>query len=107
MPDPIQFPGIPSLDALERGREVQRESTQGAGTADGESFADLLGGAIQGVDGAMKESDQLTADFVAGETENVHDVMIAMQRSQVSFQMMVEIRNKILDAYNEISRMQI
>lgn len=107
MTDPIQFPGLPSLDMLERGQLSQVETPQETGEVDGDSFAEMLGGAIQSVDETMKESDQVTADFVAGKTENVHDVMIAMQRSQVSFQMMVEIRNKVLDAYHEISRMQI
>ncbi|MEX1213287.1 MAG: flagellar hook-basal body complex protein FliE [Balneolaceae bacterium] len=106
MADPIQFPALPSLESLERGRLSPTEAPQATGDQD-ESFSDMLSGAIRSVDETMKESDQATADFVAGKTENVHDVMIAMQRSQVSFQMMVEIRNKVLDAYHEISRMQI
>lgn len=73
----------------------------------GESFAELLGKAVGGVDQAMKESGQQIEDFVAGNTDNVHDVMISMQRAQLSFQMMVEIRNKAIEAYHEISRMQI
>jgi flagellar hook-basal body complex protein FliE len=72
-----------------------------------ESFGELLSRAVNGVDDAMKESDQNVQDFVAGKTENVHDVMISMQRAQLSFQMMVEVRNKAIEAYHEISRMQI
>lgn len=71
------------------------------------SFADMLADAVNSVDKAMKESDQGVQDFVAGKTENVHDVMISMQRAQISFQLMVEVRNKVVETYQEISRMPI
>lgn len=72
-----------------------------------ESFADMLTNAINGVDQNMKTSESSIQNFVAGNTDNVHDVMINMQRAQLSFQMMVEVRNKAIETYNEISRMQI
>ncbi len=71
------------------------------------SFADLLTRAVGSVDQAMKVSDQNIENFIAGKTDNVHDVMIGMQKAQISFQMMVEIRNKAIETYQEISRMQI
>jgi flagellar hook-basal body complex protein FliE len=71
------------------------------------SFADMLTDAIQGVDNTMKASEQSMQDYVAGKTENVHDVMISMQKAQLSFQLMIEVRNKAIETYNEISRMQI
>lgn len=42
-----------------------------------------------------------------GKAENVHDVMIAMERAKVSFDMMVQIRNRVVETYQEISRMPI
>lgn len=74
---------------------------------DGETFTEMLSKAVQGVDATMKDSEQKIQDFVSGKTENVHDVMISMQRAQISFQLMVEIRNKAIETYHEISRMQI
>jgi len=67
----------------------------------------MLTNAVGGVDQTMKESEQAIQSFIAGETDNVHDVMISMQKAQLSFQMMVEVRNKAIETYNEISRMQI
>lgn len=84
----------------ERGGRLQPQQS-------GESFSDMLIRAVGSVDQTMKESDQNVQDFVAGKTDNVHDVMISMQRAQLSFQMMVEVRNKAIEAYHEISRMQI
>ena len=73
----------------------------------GESFANFLGDAIQSVDSSMKSSEAKVQDFVTGKTDNMHDVMISMQQSQLSFQMMVEIRNKVIETYQELSRMQV
>jgi flagellar hook-basal body complex protein FliE len=103
MPGPIEFSTISQINGMEppaRQREIRSEQS-------GQSFADMLSDAVNGVDASMKESDQKVQDFIAGETDNVHDVMISMQRAQMSFQMMVEIRNKAVETYQEISRMQI
>ena len=71
------------------------------------SFGDMLSNAIRSVDDSMKASEQGVQDFVSGQGENIHDVMISMQQAQLSFQMMVEVRNKLVDTYKELSRMQI
>jgi flagellar hook-basal body complex protein FliE len=81
-------------------REIQTEGGD-------QSFADVLSNAINGVDETMKASNEKVQQFIAGETDNVHDVMISMQRAQLSFEMMVEVRNKAIEAYQEVSRMQI
>lgn len=99
---PEELRGIGGVDG---GTGMGTRQLQHIGT--GESFAELLGKAVGSVDNAMKESDQQIENFIAGKTDNVHDVMISMQRAQLSFQMMVEIRNKAIEAYHEISRMQI
>ena len=71
------------------------------------SFGDMLTNAIQNVDESMKASEQSVQNYISGKTDNIHEVMISMQQSQLSFQMMVEIRNKLVDTYQELSRMQI
>ena len=97
------------LRALQQAGEVQlgpqRQELRTPETKD--SFADMLTRAVGSVDQTMKTSEQSMQDFAAGKTENVHEVMINMQRAQLSFQMMVEIRNKAIETYQEISRMQI
>lgn len=71
------------------------------------SFGDMLSNAIQSVDSSMKASEAGVQDFVSGKSDNIHDVMISMQQAQLSFQMMVEVRNKLVETYQELSRMQI
>jgi len=52
---------------------------------------------------ASKEVDKL----MTGENQNVHQTMIALQKADVSFQMMMQVRNKIVQAYEEIQRIQV
>ncbi len=103
MTDPIQLQGLKFPKDVElnpRHFDIKTEESQ-------DSFTEMLTKAINGVDETMKTSEQNMQDYIAGKTDNVHDVMISMQRAQMSFQMMVEIRNKAVEAYSEISRMQI
>jgi len=59
------------------------------------------------VDELEKQSKAVAEDFAAGKTDNIHEVMIAAQKADIAIQFTLQIRNKILDAYNEIMRMQI
>lgn len=101
--DPIELNSIRPFQEV----KLSPERSEMGSNPSGESFADMLTRAVGNVDQTMKESDQNVQDFIAGKTDNVHDVMISMQRAQLSFQMMVEMRNKAIEAYHEISRMQI
>ncbi|TYQ13155.1 UNVERIFIED_CONTAM: flagellar hook-basal body complex protein FliE [Acetivibrio alkalicellulosi] len=71
------------------------------------NFGEYLNNAIKRVDELEKDSRTITEDFAAGRTDNIHQVMIAAQKSEIALQFTMQIRNKIMDAYNEIMRMQI
>lgn len=75
------------------------ESSQG--------FSEILKGMLYDANTLKKGSDVKTADFMAGKTDNIHEVMIAAQKAEVSISFVTEVRNRILDAYQEFSRMQI
>jgi flagellar hook-basal body complex protein FliE len=81
-------------------------SPRNADGAEG-GFRDTLAFAIDHVDQAQKTADSQITAFVSGEQENLHEVMIAMNQAQLSFQFMVEVRNKMLESYQELSRMQV
>lgn len=63
--------------------------------------------ALNSTDGTLKHADQLAQQYIAGENIPVHEVVIAMNKAKTELQLVVEIRNKILEAYQEISRIQI
>ena len=85
--------------------QVQRRRLQGAGGD--KSFGDMIQNAIESVDESSKVADGKMQDLVAGKTENVHDVMMSMTKAQMSFELMTEIRNRLVETYQTVSRMQI
>lgn len=72
-----------------------------------ESFANMLQSAINNVNDLQIQSQQTLNDFAAGKTDNIQDVMIASEKADIALQFTMQIRNKVLDAYSEIMRMQI
>ena len=92
---PGQFPG----ELPKRPEETKK--------GEGPSFGDTLKGLIGDVDRMQKTAEETTKRMLTGEIEDVHQVMVAMEEAQTSFQLMMEIRNKIVDAYKEVMRMQV
>lgn len=97
--------GISSINGVLTATPVK--SASAAGTAEAVNFKDLLMDALQNVSTLEKESDQMTEDFIAGRTDNIHSVMIAGEKASVALDFVMEVRNKVLEAYQEIMRMQI
>ncbi len=77
------------------------------GSASGGAFAESLKGALAQVNDAQLQANQAVDALVTGRTENIHDAMIALQKADVSFQLMMQVRNKLVSAYEEIQRIQI
>lgn len=71
------------------------------------SFGEYLNSALMKVSDLEKESDQLKEDFAIGKTDNIPEVLIAGEKANIALQFTMSIRNKVLDAYSEIMRMQI
>lgn len=71
------------------------------------SFGDYLNSALTKVSDLENQANSLQQDFALGKTDNIPDVLIAGEKANVALQFTMQIRNKILDAYSEIMRMQI
>jgi len=80
-----------------------------AGTTGGQaaSFSKVLENAVGEVNAKMTAADVEKGKLLSGETGNVHQAMIAVQESSVAFSLMVEVRNKLVDSYQELMRMQV
>ncbi|MGI6711717.1 MAG: flagellar hook-basal body complex protein FliE [Bacillota bacterium] len=76
-------------------------------TASTESFSEKLSNLLQNVEEAQESADELTAKLITGDVENVHQVMAAAEQAKLMLQLTVQVRNKIVDAYQEIMRMQV
>ena len=71
------------------------------------SFAQTLNDAIGTVNEMQKSSDKAAQDLATGRTDNVADVMIATEKADIALKLMVQVRNKIIDAYQEVMKMQV
>jgi flagellar hook-basal body complex protein FliE len=71
------------------------------------SFSEMLSSQISGVNNLQKEADVAIQKLVTGKTKNVHETMLAVEKAEIAFKMMNQIRTKVIDAYRETMRMQI
>ena len=69
-------------------------------------FAQLLKNSIEQVNQTQQQAEGMAANFAAGDSNaNLHEVMISLQKANVSFQEMVQVRNKLVTAYNDMMNM--
>jgi flagellar hook-basal body complex protein FliE len=89
---------LPSLSPAPQASQVsQAENT----------FAGFLNSTLDQVDKAQQEGYDAVAKLNTGEAKNMHEVMIAVEQADLSLRMLVQVRNKALQAYNDIIGMQI
>ena len=86
--------------------ELRKSVATGSEEA-GTRFGDMLKDAISSVNDLQKTSDMEIQKIMTGESEDLHTAVIAMQKADLSFQMMMQVRNKIVAAYQEVMRMQV
>ena len=72
-----------------------------------ENFGTMLDGLVATVAGKQAESADLTKRVLLGENDQLHQSVIAMQEASVAFTLMVEVRNKLVESYQELMRMQV
>jgi flagellar hook-basal body complex protein FliE len=70
-------------------------------------FASLLAGAVERVDQYRTQATQAVDNLITGETGELHSVALAAQRAELAFELGLQVRNKVVQAYQEIMRMQL
>src|SRR5713101_5436539 len=70
-------------------------------------FADVLKSSLDEVNRLQQSADAAITALATGDKMSLHDTMIAMEQADVSFRLMMQVRNKIVDAYQEIMRIQV
>jgi flagellar hook-basal body complex protein FliE len=94
-------------------QELNRLSARAAGqeaapAEGGADFGETLKAALQQVNSAQQEAQQLTTGFDLNDPNvNLHEVMASLQKASLSFQTMVQVRNRLVNAYQEIMNMQV
>lgn len=83
---------------------VDRPEQTGAGRTE---FSDLLNEAIGRVEQYRAKAEEASNGFLQGETEELHQVILAGQRAEIAFETFLQVRNKVVQAYQEVMRMQM
>jgi flagellar hook-basal body complex protein FliE len=96
------FPGLPNFPT------VPTSPTAPTGIDDDASggFGSVLHQAIDKVGALGNDSDKQIGELVEGKRQDIHNVMIAVEKADVAFQLMMQVRNKIVNAYQEVSKLQ-
>lgn len=71
------------------------------------AFMQMIGDKVGDLNGSLNQADQAARALAAGEDVPVHDVMIAMEHARLKLQFAVEVRNRVLDAYQNLTNMQL
>ena len=72
----------------------------------GHSFSETLKSFYSQVNDQINEADQKTQEFATGKQNDLHEIMIATEKANISFRLLLQIRNKLLEGFQEIMRMQ-
>jgi flagellar hook-basal body complex protein FliE len=75
-----------------------------SGGSSGSSFLDTLHTAVDQVSQIQSEADAQVASMLNGNGQDVHSAMIAVEKANLTFELMLQVRNKIISAYQEVSR---
>jgi len=102
--------GIEQMLSVLRSTAAQASGTAPAAapTAGGTDFAEVLKNSIDKVNSTQSQANGMAEKLAAGDTtQNLHEVMIALQTASVSFQEMVQVRNRLVSAYQDMMNMQV
>ena len=70
-------------------------------------FSEMFEKFVRGVDHKKKVSAKETQDLILGRSDNIHEAVVKSEESKVAFNLMIEVRNKLVDSYKELMRMQV
>lgn len=98
-----EISGLRPVDGLEK----KQKTNLPVGTEGGPSFGEALENALRTVDGGLQRADGSAEAYVAGENVDLHNVMMQLEHADLGFRTMVQVRNKLLEAYKEVMRIQV
>lgn len=97
---------IRSLGLFEAGTQLPSIEPMVPGAA-GEKFSSFLEKSVGELSHLLTDADRKATDLATGKSENLHETMIALEKADTALKLMMQVRNKALEAYHEILRMQV
>jgi flagellar hook-basal body complex protein FliE len=104
---PLQDIAVPDAAQGVQGLPIEMPAQLGGVQPSGESFGSVLGRFVEEVNAKQTAATDAVTALQSGQNVSLHQAVIAMEEANVSFQLMSEVRNKLLDSYQEIMRMQV
>ena len=98
---------INNISSLSTADLLKKGSAPSAGHGNGANFAEQLKSAINEVNTHQIESEHAMADMATGQVKDLHQAALAISKAETSMKLMLEVRNKALNAYKEITRTQL
>ena len=105
LPKPQLSQPIPATELQKLSPAASPEITPASKPAD--SFANVLGQLVNDVNAKQAVASDAVNGLITGQNVSLHQAMISVQEATTSFQLMVEVRNKLLESYQELMRMQV
>jgi len=87
--------------------QISSGATSATGPTSAESFGSTVRNAVESLEKTQQSANQEIAKAVTGESPDLHRTIIALQTADLSFQFALQVRNKVVNAYEEIMRMQV
>ena len=103
----MAIPALPPIPVRGVGEPQISTPAKGAGATGDGKFANVLQDSISEVNKLQQKADQSITALATNGEASLHETMIAMEEASVSFKMMMQVRNKIVEAYQEVMRIQV
>lgn len=103
----VEFNTLPLEAFSPQVQERTRSSTSSGSSSNGTTFLEMFKESVDKVNSMQINADHAIKDMIAGRTKNVHETMLAIEQAESSFKLMMQVRNKMIEAYREIMRMQV
>ena len=95
-------PGMEQIRSLTKNSDSKSSNLGGT-----DSFASSLKEAMNSVNTLQKSADKQAQELATGKNQNLHETMITTEKADIALRLMVSVRNKIIDAYHEVMKMQV
>ncbi|NNF99209.1 MAG: flagellar hook-basal body complex protein FliE [Desulfobacteraceae bacterium] len=99
----MEIPKITGLSSPQIDSSIKKNAT----TETVNAFGNFLKESIRNVNKQQVVADKAAADLATGQETDIHGTMITLQKAGISFELLMQVRNKVISAYEEIKRMQI
>ncbi|MFZ7131497.1 MAG: flagellar hook-basal body complex protein FliE [Eubacteriales bacterium] len=94
-------------EALTHGGSLLKSNPTPTSSPEESSFGDIMQNKIEELNDKQIQADHMIQDFISGDADDLHSVMIATEEARLSLELAVQVRNKCIEAYKEINNMQL